>query len=114
MRRIILLFFIFIILASCNLSTHTPQPKRSPEIPKTAFWIGGLDGGNWYDVKSIHSHRNNAYISIYNDETNKLIVSKKFILICQKDNVEFIKDLREEIISFDGNRINLKSGCFLQ
>lgn len=109
-----LFVLIFLILISCEFSNKVPQSKEIPKIPETAFLIGGPDGGNWYNIEHIHSHRNMVYISIYSDKTQELIVSKKFMLICQIDNMEFIKDLKKEIVSFDGKHIHLKSGCYLQ
>lgn len=102
------------ISISCEFSNKAPEPKRLSGIPEDAFWIGGHDGGNWYFIKDINSHKNMAYISIYNDHTGKLDIAKKFMLICQKNNLQFIKDLKEEIVSFDGKHIHLKSGCYLQ
>ncbi len=102
------------ILISCEFSNKTSEPKRLYGIPMDAFWVGSHDGGNWYSIKDIHPHKNMAYISIYNDQTGELDVAKKFMLICQIDNMEFIKDLKKEIVSFDGKHIHLKSGCYLQ
>ncbi len=105
---------ILFILISCEFSNKTPKPTRLSGIPEDAFWVGGLDGGNWYSIKDIHPHKNRAYISIYNDQTGELVLAQKFILICEIDNLKFIKDLKEEIVSFDGKHIQLKSGCYLQ
>ncbi|WP_447637740.1 hypothetical protein [Flavobacterium microcysteis] len=102
------------ILISCEFSNKIPQPKETPKIPETAFLIKGTDGGNWYNIEHMHSHRNMVHISIYSDKTQELIVSKRFIIICQKDNMHFIQDLKEEIVSFDGKHIQLKNGCYLQ
>lgn len=93
---------ILFILISCESSNRIPQPKEKPKIPETAFLIIGQNGGNWYNIEHIHSHRNMVYISIYSDKTQELIVSKRFIIICQKGNMHFIQDLKEEIVSFDG------------
>lgn len=111
-----ILFFFF----SCSDKNDTSKvPERVDGIPEKAFWIGGPDGGNWYYIESIHPHRSNAIIKIYNDIDGKLIVSKMFILICPEDNPSFIDSLQKQINAFDGERILFhaspgKSACYLQ
>ena len=118
MRKIVLT--LFIIITSCNVGNQKVEKlKKLKSVPEKAFWIGGVDGGNWYYVEYIHPHKNWAKISIYNDQSGDLIVSKKFILVCESQNQTFIKNLETQIDSFDGNRIYLtsendKQKCYLQ
>ncbi|MFY7938615.1 MAG: hypothetical protein ACOVOQ_14630 [Flavobacterium sp.] len=118
MRKIVLI--LFIIMTSCNVGNQkVEKPKKLKSVPEKAFWIGGVDGGNWYYIEYIHPHKNSAKISIYNDQSGELIVSKKFILVCESQNQTFIKNLETQIDSFDGNRIYLtsendKQKCYLQ
>ncbi len=106
----------FLVLFSCNnLKNESIAPNRIDTIPETAFWAGGLDGGNWYNVESIHSHKNNAIISIFNEQNGELIVSKRFFLICPADNLKLIENLSEQINYYDGERIGLLSTeCYLK
>ena len=114
MKKIALIAFLF-LLVSCNKNQkETYQPDKLKRIPENAFWIGGSDGGNWYVVENVNSHKNNTKISIYNDQTGELILSRKFMIICYTDNLHFIGDLKTQILSFDGDKIQLKNGCWLQ
>ncbi len=118
MRKIVLI--LCIIITSCNVSNQKVlTPEKLKNIPKKAFWVGGVDGGNWYCVEYINPNKNSANISIYNDQSGELIVSKKFILVCKSQNQTFIKNLERQINSFDGYRIyltaeNNKQNCYLQ
>jgi hypothetical protein len=111
---------IILIISSCsNRNQETSDPVRLNRIPENAFWIGGVDGGNWYSVLDINSHRNTANIQIYNDQDGSLIISKRFILVCPIRNPTWISNLKEVIVSFDGEKIYLKSDahkklCYLQ
>lgn len=118
MKITAILFFVF-LFSFCTAIEKKKEPVRIKGIPEKAFWIGGVDGGNWYLVDYVHDHRNNAFIKIYNDHDGSLLVSKRFMLICPSDNQILIDDLKEQIESFDGEKIYLKSpnkkaGCYLQ
>jgi hypothetical protein len=116
----ILLTLILSFLLSCSTTIDKKnEPARLKGIPENAFWIGGVDGGNWYLIDYIDDHRNNAFIKVYNDNDGSLIISKSFMLICPSDNQTLIDDLKEQIQGFDGKKIFLKSpdekaGCYLQ
>lgn len=101
-------------MASCmEVSNNSYVPEPLKNIPKDAFWVGDADGGTWYFIESIHSHKNTVRLSLYY-ESGELIVSKRFVLICSENNQHFITDLKNEINSFDGKKIYLKNGCWLQ
>jgi hypothetical protein len=108
------------VINSCQSNgLEVKEPIRKNGIPNDAFWVGGVDGGNWYEVKSVHPHKNNAVIRIYNDQDGSLIVSKRFILVCPSDKPMWIDELKHQIIAFDGEKIYLKSpngrlDCWLQ
>jgi len=81
-------------------------------IPMTAFWIEKNGSGFWYNVDFMHSHKNNARISIF-DKFGDLIAKGKFILVCPTDEIEFMDDLEKQIDFYDGENIQLKSNCYL-
>jgi hypothetical protein len=105
-----LYFIIFIVIAACSVKNDKGYwPKKPIDIPENSFWAGGIHGGNWYVVHSIHNHRNSAIISVYDEEGN-IVVKKKFGVICRLDKpVIWIKDLEQQINGFDGQKILLKS-----
>jgi hypothetical protein len=111
----ILNFLIFtLLLVSCNSKVETEKPVRENLIPKGAFWVGNAESGNWLKIEEIHNHKNNARISVFDGKNGVKLVSKRFILVCSNDNQVFIKNLESEIESYDGLKIHLKSGCWLQ
>ena len=119
MKNLKIIAFLLVISACSTKPDKSKEPVRRGDIPEKAFWAGGADGGNWYLVEDVHSHSNNAVIKVYNDNDGSLIVSKKFMLICQPENIVYIEDLQKQISGFDGERILLKSPndketCFLQ
>ena len=108
-------FLIFtLLLVSCNSKVETEKPAREISIPKGAFWVGNAENGHWFKIEEIHNHKNNAKISIFDGKNGVRLVSKKFILVCSNNNQVFIKNLENEIKSYDGLKIHLKSGCWLQ
>ena len=114
-RKLVLI--LALIFFSCKYS-EIEIPIKPDRIPDNAFWVGGLDGGNWYSVKHINMHANIAAISIY-QENGDLIISKKFFVMCFEDNQTFITDLKNQIEAFDGNKILLKpksnkKSCWMQ
>jgi hypothetical protein len=113
------LLFVVLIVSCSDKKGQAKSPARVKGIPEKAFWIGGVDGGNWYLIDSISNQRNSAFIKVYNDNDGSLLISKKFDLICQLDNQTLIKNLKEQINFFDGEKIELKSfggkkSCFLK
>lgn len=109
MRLFTIATFLLIFLPSCLYKRQEEiTPVKAKGIPEKAFWVGGLDGGNWYLVDFIHPHKNGAQIRVYNDHDGSLIISKRFSLACPVDNLIWIENLEEQINSFDGEKIYLK------
>ena len=54
------------------LKNPRPQaPKKIANIPAEAFWIGGVDGGQWYLIKNINKKAKTVHLKIYHDFTGK-------------------------------------------
>jgi len=109
---------IFLIVACGCKSLENNDSKRPNKVPKDSFWAGGIDGGNWYHIKSINNHRNIARIAVYNDQDGSLIIDKYFMLICDANKYTFIQELKVQISSFDGKNIYFiqsdSVNCYLQ
>ncbi|WP_459212229.1 hypothetical protein [Aquimarina rhabdastrellae] len=122
MRKLLIFGLLFLTLISCQYlnqlnsdNSHTEKNvKRVPVIPENAFLAGKEDKLNWFLINSIHNHKNNAQISIYDYNTGELIINKRFLKICPIDEMKFIEDLKEEIDFYDGEKIQLKDNCYLQ
>jgi hypothetical protein len=90
---------------------------RPTNVPKEAFWAGGVDGGNWYVVKDINPSRTETTLEIYNDQDGGLIMSKSFRLVCSRGHSTSITNLKAEISGFDGEKILLRGPgefCYLE
>lgn len=107
-----LIFSLFFV--SCDTKVETERPVREIHIPKGAFWIGDKESGNYFEIEEKNIHKNTAKISIYSGRNGVRLISKKFILVCSKNNQVFIQNLESEIESYYGSKIYLKSGCWLQ
>lgn len=119
MPKLFNIIFLTVILFSCQYAGKNNEPIRKTGIPKNAFWVGGIDGGNWYLIDSMHRHENNISIKIYNDQTGELILSKTFVLVCPESKQRSLENLQKRINSFDGEKITLEShngekNCWLQ
>jgi hypothetical protein len=112
------LFICFLALTGCD--QNPKQPVHLKNIPNEVFWIGNKQGGYWYLVHRVHPHKNNADITIYSERDKKVIISKRFFLICTvSDEATWITDPKSQILGFDGKRIKFKSIdgksiCYLQ
>ena len=114
---------ILLIISCFSFGCVSPNKNnyvqaRPKNLPDSSFWIGGVDGGNWYYIRSINNHRNMARIAVYNDQDSSLIVDTTFMLICNADKYTFIHDLKQQISAFDGEKIYFiqsdSVNCYLQ
>jgi hypothetical protein len=106
-KTIIFNFLLLFLFTSCG----TNKPAKIKGIPETAFWAGGVDGGQWYQVDSIDKQNNTIVCKIYNDNNGELVANRKFKLHCFQSKSDINWDnLEDEINSYDGTRyISLKT-----
>ncbi|MCP4297428.1 MAG: hypothetical protein GY786_17645 [Proteobacteria bacterium] len=111
--------FILMILAVLNLpeihfekSKITP-PKKPASIPASAFWIGGIDGGNFIIVKRNKNKKKSFFAEIYNDHSGDV----EFEGILEYSGDEEISNKlndRSIYLGWDGNKLHLVSGAFMR
>jgi uncharacterized protein len=93
-------------------------PKRPSSVPIDAFWVGGIDGGNWIIIEKLYDKDHKAKIKIFDDYNGKLIMDNIFQLNC--DSELDLKELKNEITNINGKQIYLrtlngnKKYCFLE
>lgn len=80
-------------------------PKKPVDVPESAFWKGGLDGGYWFDLLNLNVNQRQAEIAIYDDYYGKLVIQKKFNLFCAT-KFDF-SQLADYIDFFNGIQIGL-------
>ena len=116
MRRLTFLLFAVVttMLVSIVLFTSCKQPRvKAPDrlmnIPKDAKWVGGADGGHWYQIEEVISE-NTFKIKIYNDGDGELEVDTTFVLSsnCFLKKID-TSTLMMNIDGFDGEKIFLNS-----
>lgn len=71
MRVLLVLLLVFSLVACDSTDTYGPKIKPS-NIPDTAFWVGGADGGAYIEIKPNKEVRNKYYAKIYFDSTGEI------------------------------------------
>jgi hypothetical protein len=110
MRKIVLIWIVSLLIVGVifiALSSRSQGPKRFSNLPAKAVWIGGTDGGAWFQVEKVLSGR--AFrIKIFNDENGSLLTDSTFTLNagCAITKIESA-DLMKAINGYDGNKILL-------
>ena len=112
MKKIISVFLFGLLLSNCNYKKDVQnknEHKRLDGIPNQAFWIGGMDGVNWFVIDSINKNSKSVTFEIYNDNSGQLIEKRIFTLSCNSETVIKWNNLQEEINGYDGKIILLKA-----
>lgn len=83
-------------------------PQRLKNVPEQAHWVGGADGGGWYQITKVIS-KNMFKIKIYNDYTGESEIDTTFILnpdcsLKEIDSATLVKSFN----FFDGQKIELR------
>ncbi|MFD2824466.1 hypothetical protein ACFS5M_12360 [Lacinutrix iliipiscaria] len=122
-QYLLISIFILFLTTSCSDNERKKDfqdyKKKEQQLPEKAFWIESeLGEGYWINVLSIHSHKNIAYLEIYDAKSKQLITSKKFVLYCglnpNEDEIEWIDDLEKQISEYTGRKLFFKdSDCYL-
>ena len=116
---VFLIIFVFGFLYyqwEVNPKPCVPEiPEKIGKVPSSAKWIGGCDGGHWYDIVDMNSVEKKYRIGIYYDYNGELIVEKEFYqgdscLTHYSDE----KQLYSVILDYDFFSIHIKdSDCHL-
>lgn len=101
-----------------NRKPQVEPPNRLSTIPTNTQWVGGADGGNWYQIKKVWSP-NDFSIAIYNENTGEIEVDTIFTISpdCKIKAIDSLS-LIQSFNFFDGNKISIilkETGerCFL-
>lgn len=101
-------FYIWLITA------NIPNPKRINNIPKSAVWKGGADGGFWFDVVAIDSIEKTYRIKIYNDYNGGMVIEADFTKDSNCNNEYPLNEgVLKEINLFDFHKIHMLDNCKL-
>lgn len=102
-----ILILIIVLWTSCKTADKL-EPEKIAGIPLNTFWVGGQDGGQWYEIKKINKDSLTVELVIYNDNTADIEVEQKFKLKCNSEKDFSWGNLKDEINGYDGQRIILK------
>lgn len=111
MKKLYYVSLIFLILGCTNedSTVKVSAPDKPENVPESAFWQGGLDGGAWYQC-SATKRELRYYCTVYNDFTGEIIIEDDFdiyVSIKQKnvlmsDYINIEKLTSNEINAFNG------------
>ena len=95
-----------LMLTGCE---HDPAPKQRPtDVPLAAVWVGGTDGGSYYDC-SIGSGANDC--TVWNDASGEVTLTGHFILDVQNRPATTTE---MKFTGTDGKRIFLANNLILR
>ena len=98
---IILLLMVYFYLSKPNRKS----PERLGNIPKQAEWVGGADGGSWYQITKVIS-KNTFRVRIYDEGNGELEIDTTFILNPDCSFKEIDSSLLVKSINgYDGEKI---------
>jgi hypothetical protein len=117
---VILVIFIaaFVIFYFLMSNRKITPLERQSNIPTQARWVGGADGGTWFEI--IKALPDSSFrIKLYNDYSGEIIVDTIFVLSneCSSSKIDSTT-LIKKIRSYDGENILLdlienNKHCFL-
>lgn len=109
MKKYLIGFFVIIILVIIVMQFYKPkaeQPERPNNVPTTAIWDGGVDGGNWIDCQLVDSLQNIFYCTVYEDFNGEILFKGKMKLEGEKISLSQLKNI---LGVYSGNEIYLKN-----
>ncbi len=106
----IAVIFILIVIMTVYYYTNMlkkpcPPPQRVENIPTTTFWVGGCDGGLWYE--QIENNDSIYKFKIYNDFNGKIISEGNFRINGNCFRLLKGKEIRDLISHSTNDRIYL-------
>lgn len=123
---ILLLVAVGFVLFLAYGPVKVSPPHRPAQVPASAVWKGGADGGFWIDCKPCKDRESAYDCATYNEQTGEVNTRGTFVLrrvVLQNhiyENVDLIgldRDIDEFVQSsldwYDGEAIHLTSGLAL-
>lgn len=114
---VLLLVFAYVSYSwDSNNKPCIPEiPEKFGQIPPSARWIGGCDGGFWYHILDVDAVQKKYRIGIYYDHNGKLIVEDNFYISDDCGKIYQNKDdLYMAIIDYDFSIILTQNqSCYL-
>jgi hypothetical protein len=122
MKKILIIFLGLIVALIVALVANPPtitvedsivtSPEKPGIVPDHAFWIGGIDGGNFIYIKKHESEDNLFYTNIYNDHTGEIEYQGILQYSGDKDIYKELQDT-STYQGWDGDNLHLSNGELL-
>ncbi|ELY3410683.1 hypothetical protein SMW94_004637 [Vibrio parahaemolyticus] len=91
-----------------ELTDATHSQVRPKAISKNAFWVGGLDGGNYIEIISYDPEKMRLSVKIYSDQNGETEFSGHLFYSTDKNVPTEINS--QDILGWDGSSVHLVSG----
>lgn len=101
----IAVLIIGLVLFFVIMNNKIEQPERPENVPTSAVWDGGVDGGNWIACNNVDSTNNLFFCKVYEDYSGKMIYQGKMKL---EGEITSEKKLIKLLGIYSGNEIYLK------
>ncbi len=116
-KIVLLIISIVSILGICFwilTSDNIKKTEKLPNVPNSATWIGGSDGGFWFDIINIDKENKVYRFKIYDDNEGNLVIDANF----KKDSSCTIKypldkSILDKVSYFNFNEIGMLENCSL-
>ena len=106
---VVLAFFALLtLLVSVSCNSTPSAPPRPPNVPLSAVWVGGRDGGAFLDCTA--STDSLYACSVYNDATGDVWASGKFAPEGRESSMIV---QASDYSAYDGRRIILRKGLLV-
>jgi len=107
--HVTILLFVTLILASCSNSNDNNEGHTRPDsIPKTALWVGGVDGGIYLEIKKDQNDKPNIYSGVIYHSSGDIDFKGKLSINNNEPSFEYNNS--ESYSSWDGDILYLRDG----
>ncbi|MEW5755643.1 MAG: hypothetical protein AB1810_05010 [Pseudomonadota bacterium] len=111
---IIYLFALVILLISgCEKEAPAPvEPQRPSNVPETAFWVGGVDGGVFVSVRTLEESTDDLYYAEIYYVSGDLAYRGPMKIY--PPDASFDPKIKESYEGWDGDNLYLNNNQYLR
>ena len=107
--KLLICNLIFLLMLGCSVEHEVVEPKKPSQVPESALWVGGMDGGVFIKVKE----KSNKYIGeVYYISGD--IAYKGELEIHPKGSTPPNLEAKESFTGWDGDIIYLSNDSYLK
>ena len=111
--KIIIIWLTIYFIAGCNIEMKTEVPKRPSNVPESAIWVGGPDGGFFVFVKKHNDADTRIYLAkVYYSSGD--IAYNGLMRLYPDGSSEFDVEKKESYVGWDGDKLYLSNNRHLR